>query len=95
MAGGRLLFDRLVRSKNILPESLSPLDRLAYVGSMAMGALVYEPDYGFSKFRQNNIQLDELYQQSIDIIKGKASDVVEKLIKLKLIKSKIKTVAEN
>lgn len=39
---GRLLFDRLVRSKNILPESLSPLDRLAYVGSMGMGALIYE-----------------------------------------------------
>lgn len=79
---GRLLFDRLVRSNNILPESLSPLDRLAYVGSMGMGALIYEPDYGFSKSRQNDIQLDELYQESIAILEGKASDVLEKLIKL-------------
>ncbi len=41
---GRLLLDRKLRALSINPDQLSPLDRLCYVGSQGMGALVYEPE---------------------------------------------------
>ena len=42
---GRLLFDRFIRSQGILPSDITPLDRLAHVGSNGLGALVFEPDH--------------------------------------------------
>lgn len=42
---GRLLLDRqLMKSSNLNPGSLSVLDRLCFVGSHGMGALIYEPE---------------------------------------------------
>ena len=43
---GRLLLDRAMMQRNINPHEPSPLDRLCYVGSHGMGALVYEPEIG-------------------------------------------------
>jgi serine/threonine-protein kinase HipA len=40
---GRLLMDRFFRSKGTLPESLSPLDRLSYIGDRGVGAIQYHP----------------------------------------------------
>lgn len=34
---GRLLFDRFARSQGILPNDVSPLDRLAHIGNTALG----------------------------------------------------------
>jgi len=41
---GRLLIDRYLQSKGVSLNSLTPLDRLAIVGSKGMGALSYIPD---------------------------------------------------
>lgn len=41
---GRLLLDRALIKHNINPSSLSVLDRLCFVGSGGMGALIYEPE---------------------------------------------------
>ena len=78
---GRLLFDRLARSKNILPSDITPLDRLAHVGMSALGALVYEPDYSDDN---NNapINLDTLAHQARDVLEGEATDVLAELIAL-------------
>ena len=40
---GLLLMDRLVRQGGINPATLSPLDRLAFIGDRALGALSFEP----------------------------------------------------
>jgi serine/threonine-protein kinase HipA len=40
---GRFLMDRFFRAQGTVPESLSPLDRLCYVGDNAVGALQYHP----------------------------------------------------
>jgi serine/threonine-protein kinase HipA len=40
---GRLLMDRFFRARGTAPESLSPLDRLSYVGDHGIGALRYTP----------------------------------------------------
>lgn len=41
---GRLLLDRKLMQLGINPNALSPLDRLRYVGSNGMGAIIYEPE---------------------------------------------------
>ncbi|MBI1954180.1 MAG: HipA N-terminal domain-containing protein, partial [Proteobacteria bacterium] len=41
---GRLLLDRKLMSLGLNPGSLSPLDRLCFVGSHGMGALSYAPE---------------------------------------------------
>ncbi|MDF3055337.1 MAG: HipA protein [Gammaproteobacteria bacterium] len=41
---GRRLLDRKLMKAGLHPTSLSPLDRLCYVGSTGMGALAYEPE---------------------------------------------------
>jgi serine/threonine-protein kinase HipA len=40
---GLLLMDRLFRKHGLRPETLSPLDRLSFVGDRAMGALSFAP----------------------------------------------------
>lgn len=41
---GRLLLDRKLRKAGFNPGTLSPLDRLCFVGAGGMGALSYEPE---------------------------------------------------
>lgn len=41
---GRLLLDRKLIQLGVNPGTLSPLDRLLYVGGRGMGALAYEPE---------------------------------------------------
>ncbi len=40
---GRMLMDKLFRQAGMDPASLSPLDRLAWIGNRGLGALVFEP----------------------------------------------------
>ena len=78
---GRLLFDRLARSKGILPSDITPLDRLAHVGMSALGALVYEPDHSEDN-NNEQINLDVLARQSRDVLEGEAEEVLAELIAL-------------
>ncbi len=78
---GRLLFDRLARSKGILPSDITPLDRLAHVGMSALGALVYEPDHSGDNSNEP-ISLDVLAHQARDVLEGEATDVLAELIAL-------------
>ena len=42
-AWGRLLVDRMLKQRGLPPEEVTPLERLAIVGSSGMGALTYRP----------------------------------------------------
>jgi len=42
---GRLLIDRKLREVGIRQSQLTPLDRLAWIGSRGMGALTYKPEH--------------------------------------------------
>lgn len=79
---GRLLFDRYVRSQNLLPEEFTPLDRLAHIGMTGLGALVYEPDYSLTESEQDTIDLDTLSQQTQGVLEGEASAALKELIDL-------------
>ena len=76
---GRLLFDRAMRKRGILPKSLSPLDRLAHVGKSGMGALIYEPHYS-DAVESTGVDLDRLAKQSQDVLEGGAEDVLDELL---------------
>jgi serine/threonine-protein kinase HipA len=78
---GRLLVDRFLKSKGILPTDVSPLDRLAYVGLQGMGALVYEPDQSSSQ-KYDQIDLDHLAFHSQEVLSGISEEVFQELIVL-------------
>ncbi|NBK24924.1 MAG: type II toxin-antitoxin system HipA family toxin [Spirochaetia bacterium] len=78
---GKLLFDRLVQSQGVLPLEFSPLDRLSYVGSYGMGALVYEPATP-NEAEDRAISLDTIAQQAQEVLKGTSQEVLQKLLAL-------------
>jgi len=78
---GRLLFDRSMRAQGIMPEQLSPLDRLAHIGETGMGALVYEPDFS-EDHTSDDVDLDWLAEQSREVLEGAANDVLTALLAL-------------
>jgi serine/threonine-protein kinase HipA len=79
---GRLLFDRYIRSQNMMPEDFSPLDRLAHIGVRGLGALVYEPHYKDAEDEQSEINLDVLSHHTQEVMKGEANEVLKELIDL-------------
>ncbi|MFY0686434.1 MAG: type II toxin-antitoxin system HipA family toxin [Cyclobacteriaceae bacterium] len=78
---GRLLLDRILRGKNLLPSEFSSLDRLAYVGKAGLGALIYEPDQS-EENNNHTIGLDELADQTKAVLDGEAEDVLQELMNL-------------
>ena len=78
---GRLLLDRQMRSRDVMPDPVSPLDRLAYVGHTGMGALVYEPDHA-QGIAEKSINLDTLAAHTAQVLAGEASDVLQELLML-------------
>ena len=79
---GRLLFDRFLRSQNILPSDITSMDRLAHVGFHGMGALVYEPDYSPSDIGDDLIDLDQLAQQAGEVLTGSSEEIIQELLSL-------------
>jgi len=78
---GRLLMDRHLMRLGINPHSLSPLDRLAYVGSHSMGALSYEPEREVEN-SIDTIVLDDLAESSAEILEGSSETLLDELLSL-------------
>jgi serine/threonine-protein kinase HipA len=78
---GRLLLDRFARNQGILPSDITPLDRLAHIGTHGLGALIYEPDFALVE-QNKNISLDKLFTQAQAVLDGESCDVLENLIAL-------------
>ena len=78
---GRLLFDRLARSKGILPINITPLDRLSHVGTHGLGTLIYRPDRS-TKERCDEIILDQLARQTQQVLNDRAEDALQELLVL-------------
>lgn len=80
---GRLLMDRKLRKSGILPESVSPLDRLSYVGNSGMGALAYEPGESTKPEDQaSKLDLDLLGERAKKTLEGATEDALEELVAL-------------
>jgi serine/threonine-protein kinase HipA len=76
---GRLLVDRRARQLDVEPATLTPLDRLACVGSNAIGALSYAPASDVWKQSNDALDLDTLAADARRVLEGDVSDVISEL----------------
>jgi serine/threonine-protein kinase HipA len=76
---GRLLLDRFLSAMGIDIIKITPLDRLAYVGSRGMGALVYRPEIKPEKTTDLFSELDIIAAEMDHILQGKSSEIIEEL----------------
>lgn len=77
---GLLLMDRHFRREGVDPATLSPLDRLAYLGTRTMGALTYHPPLREGVDRDDRlIDLHELGRNAEDVLEGDAAEVLPQL----------------
>ncbi len=73
---GRLLIDRRARQLGIEPSTLTPLDRLACVGSSGIGALCYAPSIDAWEPGEDGLDLDQLAADAKMVIEGDISEVL-------------------
>ena len=64
---GLLVMNRLFRKQGRRPEALSPLDRLAFIGSNSMGALTYRPEENL-ELGEEGLTLLQLAQEAQAVI---------------------------
>ncbi|MBU1667804.1 type II toxin-antitoxin system HipA family toxin [bacterium] len=79
---GRLLMDRHLMRLGVNANALTPLDRLAYMGKHAMGALSYEPERELEDAFLNEIVLDDLAESSQEILEGSSETMLDELLSL-------------
>lgn len=78
---GCLLLDRALIKHNLNPGSLSVLDRLCFVGSYGMGALIYEPEAENSPCIPHD-SLDEIAEKIVEFQEHDNDRYVEDLLNL-------------
>lgn len=79
---GRLLLDRTLTTKGISIGQITPLDRLAYVGTGGMGSLIYEPAFDADLLPGQLIELDLLAGEMRHVLEGASSDMMDELYSL-------------
>lgn len=78
---GLMLMDRVLRRAGILPGQITAMDRLAFVGSGALGALSYEP---ISELKANispdKLNIADLGLQAQALFDGQTTEVLAALV---------------
>jgi serine/threonine-protein kinase HipA len=77
---GLLLMDRHFRKQGIPPETVSPLDRLAYMGTRAMGALTYHPPALQEGDQNGMIDLHNMAWEAYRVLEGSVADILPQLM---------------
>lgn len=77
---GLLLMDRYFRKQGIELSDVSPLERLAYIGDRALGALSYQPAITIDQPWPNDIGLEMLAKNCELVLHGKEDHVLPELI---------------
>ncbi len=77
---GLLLMDRYFRKRGLSLRTISPLDRLAFLGMRTMGALTYHPPAERDEETHRTLDLQELAEQSLKILNGEESVVLSQLL---------------
>lgn len=78
---GRILVDRRLRELGVMPQETSVLDRLAFVGSTGMGALIYHPEVE-AEIDNKGLKLDELADSVHKTLVGVSTEVIAELLAL-------------
>lgn len=79
---GTLLLDRALAVKNVNIYDLTVLDRLAYLGSNGMGALIYRSEIKEESQEEIKLELDKIAKATSKIISGTSTEVLDELYKL-------------
>lgn len=79
---GKLLLDRALLARGVAYQGLSVLDRLAFVGSRGMGALVYYPEQDLGQESRDLLDLDRLAEEIAVVQAGEAEELLEMLREL-------------
>ena len=77
---GRLLMDRHFRRLGLEPPTLSPLQRLAFLGTDTMGALTYHPPAKREGAATAELDLQRLARQAQAVFAGETADVLPELL---------------
>lgn len=78
---GNLLMDRYLASKGVSRDSVSSIDRLAYIGESGMGALDYYPSHS-NDFNISGLDYDSIAEECCQILRSKESDQLDILYDL-------------
>ena len=76
---GKLLLDRALTAKGIDISNMTMLDRLAFVGSKGMGALIYKPEIEDGIHKQFEFELDNIAKATHQIISGTSIEILDEL----------------
>lgn len=75
---GMLVMDRLFRKNGVDSATVSPLDRLAFIGEDAMGALAFEPP-STSNLEKHDVDLLRIAQSVRSVLSGNSEDMLRDL----------------
>jgi serine/threonine-protein kinase HipA len=76
---GKLLLDRALTAKGMDISNMTMLDRLAFVGSKGMGALIYKPEIEDGINKQFEFELDKIAKATHQIISGTSTEILDEL----------------
>lgn len=79
-AFGRLVTDRAFAMRGVDLRRITPLDRLAVLGTRAMGALTFHPEQPLESLRGVRIDLGLVAANAAEVLEGRVSDVLPALI---------------
>jgi len=68
---GNALIDRWMADRGLSPREVTPLDRLAYMGNRAMGALRFKPVRGPTHEKPIAIELGKLVEEAREAVAGR------------------------
>lgn len=79
---GRLLLDRSLIERGISLNTITALDRLAFVGKNGRGGLIYQPAVDNQTDLEKQLELDDIAEASRQVLEGSSSELLEELFQL-------------
>jgi len=77
---GMLLMDRLFKRRGLNPARIGPLERLAYIGNNAMGAMSFKPLAPEVLEPQMHVPIELLAAEVQQVLKGEGGELLQKLL---------------
>ncbi|MDR0260529.1 MAG: type II toxin-antitoxin system HipA family toxin [Comamonas sp.] len=79
---GMLLMDRMFRRRGLSTARIGALERLAYIGSNAMGAMTFEPVAPEGEASNVHIPLEQLAAEVQDVLRGEGGEFLQTLLQV-------------
>lgn len=79
---GMLLMNRLFKRRGLNAARIGPLQRLAYIGDNAMGAMTFEPAAPEGKAVEEHLPLELLLAEVQEVLTGEGGEFLQTLLRL-------------